>query len=470
MSVVTHDAHGWWLADVWGDRAPTQRPGLVGHIDASVVIVGGGFVGMWTALGLAKELDPESIVVLDREICGTGPSGRNGGFCDTLVHATPRLVESAGPEAAERLLTASEKAVDLIGAWAEAQEADIWFCKGGQLIINSGLGQEGEWDDAVAAAGAIGRADALIPLSISEVAGRCVSPVFRDGAFAPATATVNPGRLSMALRDALLGIGVRVFEGTEASAVSSTDGGVRVTTEHGSVTAERGVLAAGAASASFPGLRREVTLTSSHIVMTEPVPDLLESVGWTGGEAITDARTLVHYFRTTPDGRILFGWGGGRIARGERAGDLESVDSDVISQVMRDLTRFFPGIDEARLDHAWGGPIDASPSHLPALRRFAPNWIAAFGFTGNGVGPSRLLGDAIVDEISGRFNRSHPVRPLLVDKPTLVPPEPWRQLGGKAIRASLDRVERAGEFGRPPPRVSKLVAGLPSILGYRIGR
>lgn len=245
---------------------------------------------------------------------------------------------------------------------------------------------------------------------------------------------------------------------------------MRVTTEHGSIRARSGVLAAGAASASFPGLRREVTLTSSHIVMTEPVPDLLASAGWTGGEAITDARTLVHYFRTTPDGRILFGWGGGRIARGERSGDRESVDSDVIAQVTKDLARFFPGVEGARLDHAWGGPIDASPTHLPALRRFAPNWIAAFGFTGNGVGPSRLLGDAIVDEIGGRFDLSHAVRPLLVENPVLVPPEPFRQWGGSAIRRSLDRVERAGESGRRAPRLSRLVAGIPSLLGYRIGR
>ncbi|CAB4877391.1 MAG: FAD-dependent oxidoreductase [Actinobacteria bacterium] len=470
MSVVRHDAHGWWLADVWGDRAPDQLPALDSEIDASVVIVGGGFVGMWTALGLAKEIDPESIVVLDWEICGTGPSGRNGGFCDTLVHATPRLVERAGPEAARRLLGASENAVDLIGSWAQTQGADIWFRKAGQLIINSGRGQEGDWNEAVDSVRALGRPDALTPMSQAQVADRCSSPVFGDGAFAPATATVNPARLSMALRSALLNLGVRVFEGTRALSVSSSEAGVRVTTEHGSIRARSGVLAAGAASASFPGLRREVTLTSSHIVMTEPVPDLLASAGWTGGEAITDARTLVHYFRTTPDGRILFGWGGGRIARGERSGDRESVDSDVIAQVTKDLARFFPGVEGARLDHAWGGPIDASPTHLPALRRFAPNWIAAFGFTGNGVGPSRLLGDAIVDEIGGRFDLSHAVRPLLVENPVLVPPEPFRQWGGSAIRRSLDRVERAGESGRRAPRLSRLVAGIPSLLGYRIGR
>ena len=76
----------------------------------------------------------------------------------------------------------------------------------------------------------------------------------------------------------------------------------------------------GAATAPRGPLRNRLTVASSHIVLTEPVPDLLEEIGWTGGECITDSRALIDYFRTTPDGRILFGWGGGRIAMGARLG------------------------------------------------------------------------------------------------------------------------------------------------------
>ena len=77
------------------------------------------------------------------------------------------------------------------------------------------------------------------------------------------------------------------------------------------------MLAIGAAAKGRRGpLRDQLTVASSHIVLTEPVPDLLEEIGWTGGEAITDCRALLDYFRTTPDGRIAFGWGGGRIASG----------------------------------------------------------------------------------------------------------------------------------------------------------
>ena len=83
----------------------------------------------------------------------------------------------------------------------------------------------------------------------------------------------------------------------------------------GSVRAGAAVLAAGPAARALPRLRSRLTVTSSHIVPTEPVPDVIAELGWTGGECMTDGRTLVHYFRTTRDGRILLGWGGGRQLR-----------------------------------------------------------------------------------------------------------------------------------------------------------
>ena len=90
------------------------------------------------------------------------------------------------------------------------------------------------------------------------------------------------------------------------------------------------------------------------MVLTEPVPDLLEEIGWTGGECITDSRAMVHYMRTTPDGRIAFGWGGGRIACGARLGRRTEHDGDVVGQVASHLRSFFPGLEGRRITHALG--------------------------------------------------------------------------------------------------------------------
>ena len=132
--------------------------------------------------------------------------------------------------------------------------------------------------------------------------------------------------------------------------------------------APRGALATGPALAGQRPLRRRLTITSSHVVITEPVPDVLDELGWTGGECITDSRALIHYFRTTPDGRIAFGWGGGRLASAAPAsnGRVE-LDRRVAAEVERQLVRFFPALQGRRVEHAWGGPIDVSPTHLPVV-------------------------------------------------------------------------------------------------------
>ncbi len=156
------------------------------------------------------------------------------------------------------------------------------------------------------------------------------------------------------------------------------------------------MLALGPAARGVAPLRSRLSVTSSHIVLTEPVPDVLEQLGWTGGECITDGRLLVHYFRTTRDGRIVFGWGGGRIAYGARVHGRIERDPAIAQTAAEHLVQLFPGLRGRRIANAWGGPIDVSPSHIPQVGTLpgAPVHFA-FGYTGNGVGPSHLAGRAL---------------------------------------------------------------------------
>ena len=162
-------------------------------------------------------------------------------------------------------------------------------------------------------------------------------------------------------------------------------------------------VAINAASGQVRRLRDRLTVSSSHIVLTEPVPDVIEQLGWTGGEAITDGRALLHYFRTTHDGRILLGWGGGRMEVGARTHGRAEVDAGVVEETHRALLRIFPMLEGRRIEHAWGGPIDVSPTHLPAIVTLQGGraW-AAFGYTGNGVGPSHLAGRSLAALTLGR--------------------------------------------------------------------
>jgi glycine/D-amino acid oxidase-like deaminating enzyme len=242
-------------------------------------------------------------------------------------------------------------------------------------------------------------------------------------------------------------------------------------TDGGTVRAGAAVLAVGPVARSIGPLRSRLTVTSSHIVLTEPVPDLLEEIGWTGGECITDGRTLLHYFRTTRDGRIALGWGGGRIACGARLGGRIEVDAEVATQARADLERLFPGVHGRRIEHAWGGPIDVSPSHIPQVGSLpgAPV-LYAFGFTGNGVGPSRLAAGALASLALDRRDE-HTRLPIVgSDAGAWVPPEPLAWLGGAAIRSAMLRAERAAELGERPGPLTRTACAAPRALGVHLAR
>jgi glycine/D-amino acid oxidase-like deaminating enzyme len=243
-----------------------------------------------------------------------------------------------------------------------------------------------------------------------------------------------------------------------------------VLTDGGEVRAGAVVLAVNHATAGLAPLRRALAVASSHIVLTEPVPDVLERAGWTGGEALSDRRTMLHYFRTTPDGRIAFGWGGGRMAFGARRRRVLDVDPEVAARTHRDLVRVFPELAGRRVTHAWGGPIDVSPTRLPQFRTLGSGTVhAGFGFTGNGVGPAHL-GGRILAALA--LDRRESVTRLCVVEPEVrrFPPEPLRLAGGAAIRAAMVRADELNDAGRRPDPPTRFVTSLPRRLGMSLPR
>jgi glycine/D-amino acid oxidase-like deaminating enzyme len=302
-------------------------------------------------------------------------------------------------------------------------------------------------------------------LDAAQVRARCDSPLFTGGLEAAIGATVQPARLAFGLRERLLARGVRIHEHAR---VRGLDGAV-ARTDAGRVRARTAVVAVGPASGALRPLRDRLTVSSSHIVLTEPVPDVVAALGWTGGEAISDGRTLLHYLRTTPDGRILFGWAGGRMAAGARPGGRMEVDPDVIGRARADLVRFFPALADRRVERAWGGPIDVSPTHLPFVTALPGGHAhAAFGFTGNGVGPSHLAGRALAALALGRTDGAAALP--IVGPPPRVPPEPLRVIGAAAIRRALVAKEAAEQDGRRPNPLVRALAALPERMGMHIVR
>jgi glycine/D-amino acid oxidase-like deaminating enzyme len=466
---MRHTRLGYWIEEA-GEVEP--RPPLAADLEADVLVVGGGYTGMWTAW-YARQLEPEARIVLleSEEVCGHGPSGRNGGFCNAMWLSLASMRDRWGAEGALATARAAQEAVGRIERFCEEQGVDAWFRPAGYVQVSTAAAHDGTWQRAVGACRELGVPEMLQPLSEAEVAERCKSPAFRAGAVSPTSATVQPARLALGLRGKLIEAGVEIFESSPMRSFREEGDGVEARTATGSVRAKRGVLAIGSAAKSRHGpLRSRLTVASSHIVLTEPVPDVLEEIGWTGGDCITDSRALLHYFRTTPNGRIAFGWGGGRIAMGARTHGRAELDAAVVAAAAEDLHRYFPALRGRRITHAWGGPIDASPTHLPTVRSLPHRraFVAA-GYTGNGVGPSNMVGRTLASLALG--HQDDPTRLAFVDAHTpRVPPEPFHWLGGESIRYAIEKKEKAEMQGHRPSRVASAVARVPKLIGFHIGR
>ena len=447
-----------WLQEALRAENGVESQELLEDLTADVCIVGGGYTGLWTALRI-KELEPDTdVVVVEQDICGGGPSGRNGGFALTWWSKIPTLIKRVGEEEAIRLAKASEDAVAEIGAFCEREGVDAQFRKGGWLWTATSPAQVGAWSSSVETAEAHGFHPYEL-LSAEEVQERTGSSVHLGAAFEKNAATVQPALLARGLRRVALERGVRIFERTPMVELDRDEGVVR--TPSGSVRAGAIVLAVNAWATRIPELRRAVVAVSSDMVATAPMAEKLAESGWTGGEAISDCRLLVHYYHATKDGRVAFGRGGGRLAFGGRVNSNFDYNGRQTRELEQELVALVPAAAGVPVTHAWGGPIDRTPDGLPMVGALPSRARIVYGtgFSGNGVAPSltvaKVLSSSALardDEWSGSaFN---------CGVCATFPPEPVRFVGGLVVRQAVRRKEGREDEDKGVDPVTKALAGL----------
>ena len=453
----------WWLREALAEDPGRPCPPLAGDSTADVVIVGGGFTGLWTAYFLTRRNPDLGVVVLEQDICGGGPSGRNGGFASGWWDDLHGLATLYGPEAAVRACRAISTAITGIGEFCAEQGIDAWYRKGGYMFAITAAAHERLCEEMVRQAQEAGSADEMRALTADEVQSRCASPAFRGGAFMRDGASVQPARLARGLRRAVLERGVTIHEGTTVTRLDGTS----AITPAGVVRARHAVLAVNAWGIGWPQLNRRLVAWSSYIVMTAPAPDLLREIGWTGGELISDFRTSLRYFRTTLDGRIAFGGGGGRARR--TVDDMFTHDARAVTETAEGFRLMFPSFAEVPIEDAWGGPIDVSPTHLPTFGRAgSANVYYAAGYTGNGVAPARVAGEVLADLITGADTEATRL-PMVNARPPAFPPEPFRSWGAAVVRRAMIAKETAEEQGREPGFFVSQLARTPRRMGYLLG-
>ncbi|HEU0243957.1 MAG TPA: FAD-dependent oxidoreductase [Candidatus Limnocylindrales bacterium] len=466
---------GWWLREALADDPGTPCPPPVRDGTADVVIVGGGFTGLWTAWWLLERDPGLRVTILERDIVGGGASGRNGGFLTGWWDYLPALVANYGPDAGLAAAIALDGAPARIGEWAARHGVDPWFTPGGTLVVSSSPAQDDAWAGILALARELGVADRYVELTRSDVQARCATPQLRGGMLVPSDASVQPARLARGLRRVLLERGVTIHEGTGVTGLRADGAGVRATTDVGpSIRAGRAVLAVNAWAAGWKrgGFGHRMITWSSYMVLTEPIPDRLAGLGWTGGEAITDCRFTNHYFRTTADGRIAFGGGGGRAGYGGRLGHWVEHDRGSTALAARGFRRIFPMLDDVALVDAWGGPIDISSNHLPsfgAMDGTDGRVLFGHGYSGTGVGPSWLGGRILAALARGDHDAPEARLPMVGHRPRRFPPEPFRFLGARVIREAIVAAEQRDDLGGYVPPPLRWLVRVPRAMGYDLG-
>jgi putative aminophosphonate oxidoreductase len=458
-----------WLRDALAEEdGGADCPPLTGRQSADVVIVGGGYTGLWTAIELRDREPGLDIAVVEADICGGGASGRNGGFLLSWWPKLETLIEKFGEHEGLRLAWASDEAVKEIGAFCDGNGIDAHYVHEGWLWVATSRAQVGAWEGAVRTCEQHG-IDAFRRLSDDEIGARTGSPVTLAGVLEPNAATVQPALLARGMRRVALSRGIRIYEGSPMVALERRPPAT-VRTPEGEITGNSIVIATNAWAVGIRELRRVVVPLGSDIAATAPMPERLEEVGWTGGEAISDSHLMVNYYRTTRDGRIAWGKGGGRLAPAGRMARLE-LDRGQTAEAARRMRSIYPMIADVPVEHEWSGWVDRSVTGLPVFGRLpgAPHIVYGIGFSGNGVGPTRVGGRILASLARDRDDEWSSCG-LVADRHLKFPPEPARYLGSLLVRSAVARKERAEDEGRRPDPVSARLAGFAPSGYFKISK
>ncbi|MFJ1618121.1 NAD(P)/FAD-dependent oxidoreductase [Streptomyces sp. NPDC088251] len=432
----------FWLDD---PGRPDALPALTGDEHCDLLVVGGGYSGLWTAL-IAKERDPErDVVLIEGHEVGWAASGRNGGFCAaSLTHGLPNGLER-WPDEIKKLEELGERNLDAIEAAVARYSIDCEFERTGEIDVATEPHQLEEllaWHEEAEKLGFTG----LEFLDRDALRAEVDSPTFLGGLWdRRGVAMLHPAKLAWGLKRACLDLGVRMYEHTRGLELARTSAGMAVRTPYGRVFARRVALGTNIFPSLVKRVRPYTVPVYDYALMTEPLTaDQLASIGWKNRQGLGDSANQFHYFRMSADHRIL--WGGYDAIYpygGRLSADLDQ-RPETFLKLAGQFFDCFPQLAGIRFSHAWGGAIDTC-SRFSAFFGTAHQGRVAYaaGYTGLGVGATRFGADVMLDLLAGERNERTALE-MVRKKPMPFPPEPFAWGGIELTKRSLARADSNG--------------------------
>lgn len=431
----------YWLDD---EDRPDPLPALMGEDRADLLVVGGGYTGLWTAL-LARERNPDrSVILVEGYRCGDGASGRNGGFMNpSLTHGFDNGL-ARWPQEIDELDRQGAQNLRDIEAAIRRYDIDCDFSWGGEVsVAETEADLEGlrETYEEMLAHGHDVRW-----LGPDEIAARGAH--FLGGMIQVESALVDPARLVFGLRRACLELGVRIYEGTWVNELKEHGTGIRAVTDQGVVDADRVALGTNAASALVRPIKRRIVPVYDYVLMSEPLTDeQYDALGWKDGSGLSDASSMFVYYRMTPDRRILWGGYDAVYFFGNTTGPEYELRSDVHERLAELFRHRFPQVADLRWEYRWAGVIDTCSRFTAFFGTTHRGKVAyAVGYTGLGVTSTRFGANVMLDLLAGEETERTRLR-MVKGKPIPFPPEPLKWIGITVTRRAMEKATHTGKRG-----------------------
>jgi glycine/D-amino acid oxidase-like deaminating enzyme len=448
-----------WLAE-YGPYTP--NPPLQGETTIDVAIVGGGFLGLATACRL-KEADPSlSVAVFEHQVVGYGASGRNGSFAMTVVglgFGTMALLK--GKQFVKDAHAYMERAVDGLEAFIRQYQLDCDYTRPGFLRMATTPGYVKRIQHDLALTQSLG-ITGLEWLERDAARARVNSDLYLGAMWEPRLGLMNPAKLVREEKRLAQALGAQVYEQTPVTDVVQQGGrGARggprylLATPQGQAWAHKLVLATNAYSHLIPALRNKQIPAWTYMVATQPLSERhLAALGWRDRSGVEDARNLIHYYRISPDDRLVMGGGPVGLGYGARL-DLDH-DEAAWRHLEAHMRALFPALRDVGITHRWGGPFSVTLDLTPALGYLGDcGAVYGLGCIGHGVSTSHQNALTLVDLLLERESENTAC-PFVNRRVIPWPAEPLRSAAARGIRAYLQFEDWYYERGRrkQSPRIS----------------